>query len=642
LHSGVRIARAALLCAAAVAVGVLLVSGGSDADPQTPPALPGLPPPFLGTALSGGGELTAAVDAYGDVVDLRAPGPAGAALIDNPSDRQAAGTVPTDTGIVPRVRLGDGKPLPMWRADSVTQRYLPGTNVVRTVARFGGTRVVMTTAAAAESLAVDVRIREGVGTGDEGSTAGSSAGRRATSSFTVDVEGEVHCGRERRAGALDLLCRVGRALPPVPAAAAGDGVLRACARLIRSAARDDRRWLARSRPLGSAAPGRGRGARAIASDIAIGGDDPRGGSRPPRATVPGWARSMYRRSLLTIHALTSRATGAVAAGARDGWAYVWPRDAATAALALSASGHRGGARHIAHFLTDLDLSAAARFDESGAPIPGRAAQGDAAGWVDAAATATGVPAPHEPFPWRDRSDYQEATPGTYLGNALAAAAANLAPSAPRDGVDGPKTGDIGRFSARQHRAVGEAARIGREFRTESGLVRSASDPGSGLDSAAGWAVRPFGLTALYPAAERTLLWLARRGTRYGITPGEGWEGGEDPWMAPTAWSAWALAALSTEARRADAPRTGASGPRTNLHALREREAHSPPSRSADLRRAAADRHAALSLLADLRCAATPAGDLPERVGAHTGIPTSTTPLLWSSAFAVLALRELWG
>ncbi|HVX32827.1 MAG TPA: hypothetical protein VHA80_06755, partial [Solirubrobacterales bacterium] len=53
------------------------------------------------------------------------------------------------------------------------------------------------------------------------------------------------------------------------------------------------------------------------------------------------------------------------------------------------------------------------------------------------------------------------------------------------------------------------------------------------------------------------------------------------------------------------------------------------------------RKAAVELLKDLRRAATPAGSLPERVGAHSGIPTSTTPLLWSSAFAVLALRELW-
>jgi GH15 family glucan-1,4-alpha-glucosidase len=144
-------------------------------------------------------------------------------------------------------------------------------------------------------------------------------------------------------------------------------------------------------------------------------------------------------------------------------------------------------------------------------------------------------------------------------------------------------------------------RILREFGTPAGLVRSASDPASGLDSAAAWAIRPFRLTALYPAAERTLLHLIEAGTPYGITPGEGWQGGEDPWMAPTAWSAWALAALPGHT----------------------------------------DRRAALKLLGDLRRAATPAGDLPERVDAHTGVPTSTTPLLWSSAFAVLALRELW-
>jgi GH15 family glucan-1,4-alpha-glucosidase len=118
-------------------------------------------------------------------------------------------------------------------------------------------------------------------------------------------------------------------------------------------------------------------------------------------------------------------------------------------------------------------------------------------------------------------------------------------------------------------------------------------------------VRPFGLRALYPDAELTLLRLVRQGTPYGITPGDGWNGGEDPWMAPTAWSAWALAGLAAEGR------------------------------------APADRRAALKLLADLRRAATPAGALPERVGAQTGIPTSTTPLLWSSAFTVLALRELW-
>src|SRR5438094_10654536 len=99
-------ARVVLAIGAAVAVGALLVSGGSGADPRTPAALPDEPPPFLGTAVVGSGGLTAAIDAYGDVVDLRVPGPAGRALIDNPSARQTAGTVAADTGLVPWVRIG--------------------------------------------------------------------------------------------------------------------------------------------------------------------------------------------------------------------------------------------------------------------------------------------------------------------------------------------------------------------------------------------------------------------------------------------------------------------------------------------------------------------------------------------------------
>jgi GH15 family glucan-1,4-alpha-glucosidase len=140
-------------------------------------------------------------------------------------------------------------------------------------------------------------------------------------------------------------------------------------------------------------------------------------------------------------------------------------------------------------------------------------------------------------------------------------------------------------------------------------------------------VRPFPLPPLFPAVRRTLLQLAdvkatststsaaaraRSSTRFGITPAEAWPGA-DPWTAPTAWTAWSLAALSDRALRGGA--------------------HDAARR---------DRHAALNLLGDLRRAATPAGTLPERVDARTGVPVSTTPLAWSHAFAILALRQLWG
>ncbi len=515
-----------LALVAAGAVALALVSGGSSADPRTPAALAGMPAPFLGTAVVGSGGLTAAVDAYGDVVDLRARGPAGQALIDNPAARQAAGTVTADTGIVPRVSVDGEAARPLWRADAVAQRYVAGTNVVRTEARFGQVRVAIVDAAFGQELA---RIL----------TVSAPPGERARPSFGIELEGGSSCRRERGAGRIALVCGAGRAGSP------------AAAWIVSRAIATDRRWLAVAKPLGTGAP--------------------------------AWARGMYRRSLLTLRALTDRRTGAVAAGARDGWAYVWPRDAGTAALAFAAAGYRPEARHVARFLLGLDLAAAARFHGDGSPVAGRDAQGDAAGWVAIAAEAAGLPSPTPSLPWRNRPDYQEGEPGTYLANAVAS-------TSPEPPADGPKTSSYGTKSA--HRPRVEA-----EFGSKRGLVRRAGDPGSGLDSAAAWAVRPFPQPALFPAVRRTLLRLAGAQTRFGITPGEAWPG-TDPWSAPTAWSAWSLAALGERAQ-------------------------------------------ALRLLADLRRAETPTGALPERVDARTGIPTSTTPLAWSHAFAILSLRQLW-
>lgn len=474
---------------ALVAAGGLLLSGGHEADPETPAGLPGMPPPFLGVAVLGDGGLTAAVDAYGNVVDLRY-GPAGRALIDNPADRQAAGTVEPDTGIQVWVRFG-GEAEPMWRADSVRQRYLPDTNVLRTVARFGRERVEVTQAVRNGDLAI---VAKGI---------------------SADVELRMNAPS-------DVVTRDPRVLAEAAAA--------------------DRRWLARARPLG---PG-----------------------------APQWARRMYDRSLLVLRALTGR-NGAVAAGARDGWAYVWPRDASAAAIAFAAAGYRAEAERIVQFLLGLGLEQTARFHGEGSPVPGRAAQGDAIGWVAAASQAAGIGnakqtahilAGGRPIPWRDRADYWEGEPGDYLGNAIASGEPAI------DHLYG------GRSQVR--------------------LVRQPAETGSGLDSAAAWAVRPFSTPRLYPAARTTLNHLVAQATAYGITPGEDWVGGEDPWSAPTAWTAWSFAALG-------------------------------------------ERRQALRLMQALRRSATATGALPERVDAQTGVPRSTTPLAWSHAFAILALRELW-
>jgi hypothetical protein len=304
-------------------------------------------------------------------------------------------------------------------------------------------------------------------------------------------------------------------------------------------------------------------------------------ARPLGPGAPPWARRMYRRSLLVLRAMVDPRTGAAVAGRRDGWEYVWPRDASAVAMALESAGYRSEARHIIHFLLELDLGAAARFHEDGKPVEGRAAQGDAAGWIDAAAKAAGLHVHVAPLPWRNRADYQEGDAGDYLGNAIAAAG---------EPKDMPAGGPSARRPAEK--------KIRTAFGVTGMLVRNAGGPRSGLDSAAAWAVRPFPLPILYPLARRTLLRIADRSGRYGIVPSEDWDGGTDPWTAPTAWTAWSLAALG-------------------------------------------ERGAALRLMVELRRDETPAGLLPERVGARTGAPASTTPLAWSHAFAVLTLRQLW-
>jgi hypothetical protein len=137
-----------------------------------------------------------------------------------------------------------------------------------------------------------------------------------------------------------------------------------------------------------------------------------------------------------------------------------------------------------------------------------------------------------------------------------------------------------------------AHQIKRLFLSPRGLVREqGSDE---LDSSAAWAATVFPQPKLRDAVRRTLLAMTGESTPYGIPPMEGWTPGE-VWTAPTAWSAWALIELG-ETRAAD------------------------------------------RLLAELHRAETSAGTLPERVDATDGHPTSTTPLAWSHAFAILALR----
>jgi hypothetical protein len=285
--------------------------------------------------------------------------------------------------------------------------------------------------------------------------------------------------------------------------------------------------------------------------------------------TPAWARRLYRNSIRVLLAFTDR-RGAMIAGERDGWDYVWPRDAAAGAIALEAADLHPEARRVVSFLVGLDLGMAARFHPDGSPVSGRTAAGDGEGWLRAAERTVlrsgrnTTTEQHGPLDWRDRQDYGENITGDLLGNAIA-------------GGDSPSD-------------------MKRRFLTARGLVRE--EDTDELDSSAAWAVALFPQPSLRPAVRKTLLRLVAESTPYGIPPIEGWTQGE-VWTAPTAWSAWALVELG-------------------------------------------ERRAADRLLAELDRAETPAGTLPERVDSRTGRPTSTTPLAWSHAFAILALRARYG
>jgi hypothetical protein len=189
----------------------------------------------------------------------------------------------------------------------------------------------------------------------------------------------------------------------------------------------------------------------------------------------------------------------------------------------------------------------------------------------------------------------QATAGTVLPNA---ARSRIEQDSPTDWRDRQDYGEnVTRDLLGNAIAAGApAAEILSRFETQRGLVREEGT--DRLDSSAAWAATLFPSPGLRGAVRETLLALTRESTPYGIPPIEGWTPGE-VWTAPTAWSAWALIELG-------------------------------------------ERRAADRLLAELHRAETPDGTLPERVDAATGAPTSTTPLAWSHAFAILALRARYG
>ena len=259
------------------------------------------------------------------------------------------------------------------------------------------------------------------------------------------------------------------------------------------------------------------------------------------------------------------------AGERDGWDYVWPRDASAGAIALEAAGLRPEARRVVGFLSSLDLEEAARFYPEGSRVPGRTAAGDEEGWV---ATAESV-RKRTVRSIADRSRARAGQSRRVAGIARTTARTSpgtcsgtrspLAPRQPRSGID---------FSPR----VAWSARRARVNWTHPRHGRSPSFPSRGCGR--------------------------RLAARSLISSGS---------PRPSA------------SRRSRVGRRDRSGPRR------------PPGRPGRWRSSVTPERR-IGLLRELRRAATPYGTLPERVNAIDGRPTSTTPLAWSHAFAILALR----
>ena len=354
--------------------------------------------------------------------------------------------MPADDGDRAAGRGRRGPPLPLWRADSVRQRYLPGTER-------------------------------------------AAHGRRASGARRVAIECAASGG--------ELGCVSG----PVRPAARGSA--------DRSRSRSGATCSAAARASTSTTRGRAR--------IVAGGDGRRtgAGSRPARPLgggAPAWARRMYERSLLVLRALTDRRSGAVAAGARDGWAYVWPRDAGAVALALAAAGYRAEARRVGA------LPARPRPRRRGAlrrrRRAGRRPRGPGRRRRLGRRRGQGG-GPRR----RAASPSSGGTGPTTRRNPPAITSATPSPA----GAEAP-----------DRRPIGDA---GGEGSDAAGVGAGGRGSGFGLDSAAAWAVRPFPRPALFPAARRTLApWPPQRSVRtrrdrFGIVPSEDWHEA-DPWTAP--------------------------------------------------------------------------------------------------------------
>jgi len=601
---------------------------------------------YRGTALIGNSRALAALDGHGTIIGLCWPHVGIDEQIYNPYQRlYEPEKTPLSTGAMLGIRRANGRISWLRDANKVTQHYLENSNVLRTrfVKRWQWTvevtdwmqpdadliiRHISVKTHHARRLAIvayqnfdlagtreadgavyrDNTIvhfqQPGVAIAVASRDEPSARHLGALDSFADITAGKLNGAKAARGdvitagvwpcnGELTLIY----AIAPTEAEAvkkAREAALLPAGELRRAAIADTRSWLARGRAV--EIPDRG-------------------------------LRDIYTRSLLVLRLLRDRDTGAVIAGARSHWSYCWPRDGVFSAAAFDLTGHRDEAAALYRFLASRQRSDGCwepRYQADGRPVDdGRATQLDASGyftwgaWLHVRLTGdqtfaremypavthaanhvlsvlhpkTGLPGPG--------SDYWESSKQLtyYLSNAVVCRAGLLGAAKLAEQLgDNSASGRWRRGAARIGKGIDDTL-----WDDAGGFYRRATEEFPGVDSAACWAISPFGgampddarLAATVSRVEKHL--TTRRG---GIQPGED-SLKQDPWLPETAFVLLYTIARGDHAR--------------------------------------ADYY--FRWLAD---AATPAATLPERISARTGLPDSTTPLGWSHAMFILAVTERWG
>lgn len=339
-------------------------------------------------------------------------------------------------------------------------------------------------------------------------------------------------------------------------------------------------------------------------------------------------RRLYARSLLTLKLLQNSETGAISGGARPYWTYCWPRDGAFSAAAFDLAGHHEEAESLYRFLARvqlLDGSWRVRHyvDEMSIFPDSRAPQIDAAGyfpwgvWLHTELTGddslarelypqiklaaehiiismnpeTGLPGPSSDYwEYSSRLDY-------FLSNAIVCAAGLRSAACLADMLDDSEVSGKCRQSAIRIRSgIEEHLWDDRRQAYRRGLREF-----PGVDSAACWAISPFGVFA--PDDERMALNMGRIESRLktrtgGIIPGEDWPK-KDVWVPETMFAL--------------------------LYHL-----------------GSGNRSEAMERFRWVADSASCTGALGERISSRSGLLESTTPLAWSHALFIFAAVEAWG